>query len=322
MTVLFNILFLISLNPNLSGNLPGEWIGGDGFSQSPALEGNVYVNPALADTQDCLAVNFRLFSDDYSNMDGSFSSVYFNIPLFSDIAVGGIFNTLYDCFLQADSSYSDENYTYRNYFNREGGLYSFGGYLARKSEHFSLGMDINFYNGKSDDIWYIDFDDYYDVYDTVTNYFSGYSVGIGFNFNIAKLSFGVYYCPYQEIKKQYGDEEKEDFELDSPLRFGFNYSFSDNKKLLFSINRREGLIGLDYGFIRLGYSRMFSMGNGVEVSANRFLGGIALNISELPLSVIFENRRYSGDFADSEFIVNIGILLSGKGRKNEGEIKY
>ena len=321
MTALFNIL-LISLNPNLSGNLPGEWIGGDGFSQSPALSGNVCVNPALADTQDCLDVNFRLFSDDYSKMNGSLSSVYFNIPLFADIAVGGIFNTLYDCFLQADSSYSDDNYSYDNYFNREGGLYRFGGYLARTSEVLSLGLDVNFYKGKSSDIWRIDFEDYYDVYDTVSNYFSGYSIGFGFKFNVAQLSFGGYYCPYQDIERQYEDEEKEEFELDAPLRFGLNYSFADDKKLIFSIDRKEGLIGLNYGFLRLGYSRMFSMGNGVEVSANRFLGGMAFNVSELPLSVMFENRRYSGNLADSEFILNIGILLSGKGRKNENEIKY
>lgn len=323
MTTLLNVFLLISLNPNLSGSLPGEWIGGDGFSQSPALEGNIYVNPALADTQDCLAVNFKLFSDDYSKTAGGLSSVYFNIPLFSAFSVGASFNTLYDCALQAHSYYSGDNYAYNDYFNREGGLYRFGGYVAKTSEVLSLGMDVNLYNGKSDDIWWIVFDnDFYDVYDTVTNYFSGYSVGFGFKLNIAQLSFGGYYCPYQEIKKQYENEEKEEFDLDSPLRFGLNYSFADNKKIIFSIDRREGLIGLNYGFIRLGYSRMFSMGNGVEVSANRFLGGMAFNISELPLSVIFENRRYSGDFADSEFIINVGILLSGKGRKNESEIKY
>jgi hypothetical protein len=322
MTVLFNLLILISLNPNLSGSLPGEWIGGDGFSQFPALSGNVYVNPALADTQDCLSVNFRLFSDDYSKIAGNLSSVFFNIPLFSGIVVGGNFNTLYDCLLQAYTEYSDDDYTYDNYFNRKGGLYRFGGYVAKPFGILSLGMDFNFLNGKSDDIWLIDFDDYYDVYDTVTTHFRGYSVGFGFSFDIAQLSFGGYYCPYHEIERQYGDEEKEEFDLDSPLRFGFNYSFADNKKVMFSIDRREGLIGLNYGFIRLGYGKIYSMGNGVDVNANRFLGGIFFNISELPLSLMFENRRYSGDFADSEFIVNIGILLSGKGRKNGNEINY
>ena len=59
------------------------------------------------------------------------------------------------------------------------------------------------------------------------------------------------------------------------------------------------------------------MGNGVEADANRFLGGVSFDVGELPFSVMFENRRYSGDFADNEFIVNIGVLLSGKGREYE-----
>jgi len=319
---LFNIFLLISLNPNLSADLPGEWIGGNGFSQFSALSGNVFVNPALADTQNALFVNFRLFSDDYSKMDGGLSSVYFNIPLFSGFNVGGSFNTLYDCALQAFVHHSDDNYTYDNYFNRKGGLYSFGGYMAKSSEIFSLGMDVSFLNGKSDDIWWINFDDYSDVYDTVTTYFGGYSIGFGFNFNVARLNFGGYYCPYHYIEKKYEDEEAEEFELDSPLRFGLNYSFTNNGKVMFSIDRRESIIGLKYGFIKLGYGRIYSMGNGVEADANRFFGGISFDISELPLSVVFENRKYSGDFTDSEFMLNISVLLSGKGRKDETEIKY
>ncbi len=322
MIALFNILLLISLNPTLSGSLPGEWVGGDGFSQFSVLSGNVYVNPALADTQDCLSVNFKLFSDDYTKLGGNLSSVFFNIPVVSGFVVGGSFNTLYDCAVQGDSFYSDDNYTYHNFFNRKGGLYRFGGYLAKSSGILSLGVDFNILNGKSDDIWWIDFEKYYDVYDTVTTYFRGYSLGFGFSFDVAQLSLGSYFCPFQYIEKQYEDEEAEEFDLDSPLRFGINYSFADNKKVMFSIDRKEGLIGLNYGFIRLGYGRMFSMGNGVEVNANRFLGGMSFNVSGLPLSVTFENRKYSGDFADSEFIINVGLLLSGKGRKNESEIKY
>jgi hypothetical protein len=34
---------------------------------------------------------------------------------------------------------------------------------------------------------------------------------------------------------------------------------------------------------------------------------------------MFENRRYSGDFSDNEFIASIGISISGKGRKDEGK---
>ena len=317
MMLLFNIFLLISLNPTLSDSLPGEWVGGDGFSQSPALLGNVYVNPALADTQDCLSVNFRLFSDDYSKTAGGLSSAFFNIPIFSGFTLGGSFNILYDCDMEAYSSTSDSGYSYANYFNRKGGIYRFGGYVAKSLGPLSLGMDVNLLNGKSDDIWWIYFEDYYDVYDTVSTYFRGYSVGLGFNLNIANLSFGGYFCPYQEIEKQYEDEEEEEFGFDSPLRFGLNYSFGENKKIMLSLDRRESLIGLNYGFLKLGYGRIYSMGNGVTVDANRFLGGISFSISELPFSIMFENRRYSGSFADSEFIANIGISISGKGRKDE-----
>jgi len=61
------------------------------------------------------------------------------------------------------------------------------------------------------------------------------------------------------------------------------------------------------------------MGNGVEVKANRFLGGISFEMSGLPVLIMFENRKYSGNFADSEFIGSIGVSISGKGRKNEKE---
>jgi hypothetical protein len=317
MIVLFNLLLLISLNPNLSDSLPGEWVGGDGFSQFPALLGNVYVNPALADTQDCLSVNFRLFSDDYTGTKGDISSASFNIPVFSGFTLGGSFNILYDCNMQAYSSVSDSNYNYFNYFYRKGGIYRFGGYVTKSLGPLSLGIDVNLLNGKSDDIWWVYFEEYEEVYDRVSTYFRGYSVGLGFNWNIANLDFGGYFSPYQEIEKQYEDEEKEDFELDSPLRFGLNYSFGSNKNIIFSVDRRERLIGLNYGFLKFGYGRIYSMGNGVEVGADRFLGGLSLNISELPFSIMFENRKYSGDFADSEFIASIGISISGKGRKNE-----
>lgn len=317
MMFLFNLFLLISVNPNLSDSLPGEWIGGDGFSQFPALVGNVYVNPALADTGDCLSVNFRLLSDDYTKTAGGFSSFFFNIPMVLGFTLGGSFNILYDCDMEAFSSFSDENYTYDNYFFRKGGLYRFGGYMAKSLGPISLGMDVNLLNGKNDDIRWIDFEDYYDVYDTVSTYFRGYSVGLGFNFNIANLSLGGYFCPYQEIEKQYEDEEKEEFELDAPLRFGLNYSFSENKSIMFSVDRKEGLVGVNYAFLKLGYGRMYSMGSGFEVNADRFFGGVSFDISELPLSIMFENRRYSGDFDDNEFIVSMGISVSGKGRKNE-----
>jgi hypothetical protein len=319
MTVLFNFLFLISFNPNLSDSLPGEWVGGDGFSQSPALLGNVFANPALADTQDCLSVNFRLFSDDYTKTSGAFSSASFNIPVFSGFTMGGVFNILYDCDMTAYSFVSDSVYTYANYFNRKGGLYRLGGYVAKSFSFLSLGMDVNLLNGKSDDIWWVYFPDYDDVYDTVSTYFRGYSVGLGVNLNIKNLSLGGYFCPYQEIEKQYEDEEAEEFELDSPLRFGLNYAFSENKSIMFSVDRKEGLIGLNYGFLKLGYGRIYSMGSGFGVSANRFLGGVTFDISELPFSIMFENRRYSGDFSDNEFIASIGISISGKGRKDEGK---
>ncbi len=317
MMVLFNIFLLISLNPNLSSGLPGEWVGGNGFSEFPALVGNVHVNPALADTGNCLSVNFRLFSDDYTKTAGEFSSASFNIPVFLGFTMGGIFSILYDCNMEAYSFFSDSSYTYDNYFSRKGGLYRLGGYVAKSLGALSLGMDVNLLNGKSDDIWLIHFENYYDVYNTASTYFRGYSVGMGFSLNIANFSLGGYFCPYQEVEKQLEDEEGEEFELDSPLRFGLNYYFDESKSVMFSIDRREALIGLNYAFFRLGYGRMYSMGSGFEVNADRFLGGVSFDISDLPLSLMFENRRYSGNFADNEFIVNIGISISGKGRKNE-----
>lgn len=319
MMLLLNIFLLISLNPNLSDNLPGEWIGGDGFSQSPAISGNVHVNPALADTQDYLSVNFRLFSGDYTSAAGNFSSASFNIPVVAGFTLGGVFDILYDCNMEAYSSVTEGDYIYENYFNRKGGLYRLGGYLSKSLGFLSLGLDFNLLNGKCDDIWVVDFENYYDVYDTVSTYFKGYSFGLGFNLNIENLSLGTYFCPYQELEKQYNNEDEEKFELDSPLRFGLGYTFSNNKSLIFSLNKREGLIGLNYNFIRLGYGRMYSMGNEVEVGADRFLAGVSFELSELPLSIMFENRRYKDEFADNEMILNIGISVSGKGRKNEGQ---
>jgi hypothetical protein len=40
-------------------------------------------------------------------------------------------------------------------------------------------------------------------------------------------------------------------------------------------------------------------------------------MSGLPIHMIFENRKYSGDFADNEFIASLGVSISGKGGKNE-----
>jgi hypothetical protein len=320
MSVLFNIFLLISLNPNFSNYLPGEWVGGNGFSESPALSGNVYANPALADTLDRLSVNFRLFADNYTKTEGAFSSASFNIPIFSGFIMGCNFNTLYDCNMKAYSLFDDSSsYTYHNYFGRKGGIYSLGGYVAKSLGMLSFGIDFNLLNGKSDDIWLIQFegDNFYPVYDTVSTYFRGYSLGLGFNLNISNFGLGGYFCPYKKVNKKYADEEEEEFEIDSPLRFGLNYYLDENKSVMFSINRREALIGFNYAFVNLGYSRMYSMGTGFDVNADRFLGGLSFSVSGLPLSLTLENRRYSGNFADNEFIANIGISISGKGRKNE-----
>jgi len=315
----FSLFLLISLNPNLADSLPGEWVGSDGFSQSSAVVGNVCVNPALADTQDCLSVNFRLFSDDYTKTEGDFSSAFFNIPILSSFSVGGSFNLLYDSRIRASTITSNDDYTYISNFIRTGGMYRFGAFLKKSSGPVSLGIDVNLLNGKIDDLWLIDFLEYYDVYDTVTTYFRGYSIGLGFYCDFGNLSLGGYYCPYQKIEKWELRGEEEEFKLDLPLRFGFNYSFSENKNIIFSIDRKEGIIGLHYGLFKLGYGRIYSMGNGVEVKANRFLGGISFEMSGLPVLIMFENRKYSGNFADSEVIGSIGVSISGKGRKNEKE---
>jgi len=322
MIIKLSIFLLVSLNPNLSDSLPGEWVGGDGFSQSPAVFGNVCVNPALADTQDCISVDFRLLSDDYTDTDGDFCSAFFVIPVRSDFSVGGNFNLLYDPNMEASATDSGDNYHCVNYFARTGGMYRFGAFLKKSLGSLSLGMDVNLLNGKIDEIWRIDFEEYYDVYDTVSTYFRGYSVGLGFNFNFKNLNIGGYYCPYQKIEKWEIRGEEVEFKLDYPLSFGLNYSFGENNNIILSIDRKEGIIGLNYGLLKLGYGRMYSMGNGVEVSANRFLGGVSFMISDVPVSIVFENRRYSGVFADSEFIVSLGITLSGKGRKNEKEKEF
>jgi hypothetical protein len=314
-----SIFLLVSLNPNLSDSLPGEWVGGDGFSQSPAVIGNVCVNPALADTQDCLSVNFRLLSDDYTNTDGDFYSAFFVMPIRSSFSVGGNFNLLYDPRMEASAADSGLDYHCVNHFFRTGGIYRFGAFMKSSLGPLSLGMDVNLLNGKINEIWWIDFEEFHDVYDTVSTYFRGYSVGLGFNFNFQNLSIGGYYCPYQNIDKWQVVGEEEEFELDSPLRFGCNYSFGENKNIIFSIDRKESIVSLNYGFLKLGYGRIYSMGNGIDVNANRFLGGVSFMISDVPVSIMFENRRYSGVFADSEFIGSLGISLSGKGRKNEKE---
>jgi hypothetical protein len=316
------IFLLISLNPNLSDSLPGEWVGGNGFSESPAVFGNVCVNPALADTQDCISVNFRLLSDDYTDTDGDFYSAFFVIPVRSSFCVGGNFNLLFDPNMKASAADSGVNYHNTTHFARVGGIYRFGVFLKSSLGPLSLGMDVNLLNGKINDMWWIDFEEYYDVYYTVSTYFRGYSLGLGFNFNLKNLSIGGYYCPYQDINKWEVVGEEEEFELDSPLRFGCNYSFGESGNITFSIDREESIVSLNYGFLKLGYGRMYSMGNGLEVTANRFLGGFSLVIGDVPVSIMFENRRYSGNFADSEFIGSLGIALSGKGRKNEKEKEF
>jgi hypothetical protein len=320
MAINFSIFLLFSLNPTLADSMPGEWVGGNGFSESPAILGNANVNPALADTQDHLFVNFRIFSDDYTKTEGGISSFYFNLPIALDLSVGGKFDVLYDSRIRASTSTSYGDYTYTSHFRRTGGISNFGAFVKKSFGPVSWGMDMNFLSGKVEDLRYVNMPaDFYDVSDTVTNYFRGYSFGIGFYCDLGFLSFGGYYTPYQQLESWEVEEEKEEFELDLPLRFGFNYSFSDNKRISFSINRREGTVGLDYGFMRLGYGKIYSMGNGVEVEANRFLGGISFEMSGLPIFVTFENRRYSGNFSDNQFIGSFGVSISGKGRKNEKE---
>jgi hypothetical protein len=316
----FSILFLFSLNPNLADSMPGEWVGGNGFSQSPAVLGNVCINPALADTQDYLFVNFRIFSDDYMKAGGGVSSAFFNMPAFLDVSVGGKFDILYDSRIRASTNILYGDYTYTNRFRRIGGIYNFGGFIKRAFGPVSFGADINLLNGKIEDLRRIDMtSSYYDVVDTVSTYFRGYSVGLGFYCNFGSLNLGGYYTPYQELEKWEVKGEEEEFELDLPLRFGLNYSFTENKMISFSIDRKEAVVGLNYGFLRLGYGKMYSMGNGVEVDANRFLGGVTFEMSGLPIHMIFENRRYSGDFADNEFIASLGVSISGKGGENEKE---
>jgi hypothetical protein len=319
MMLKLSLFFLISLNPNLSDSLPGEWIGGDGFSESPAAIGNVFVNPAVADTEDCLSVKFRLFSDDYAKTAGDLYSAYFVIPVREGFSMGATFNLLYDSKLEASKIDSGDYYHCVNSMVRKGGLYRSSIFLKKSFESLSLGVDASLLNGKTVEKWGIDFTGYYDVYDTLSTYFRGYSFGLGFNFNFMNLTLGGYFCPYQKIEKWKVVGEEEKFELEPPLSFGLGYSFWDDKNIMFSIDNKEAIVGLKYGLLKLGYGRIYSMGNGVTVDANRFFGGLSFVVSELPLSIMFENRRYSGDFADSEFIWSFGISLSGKGRKNEKE---
>lgn len=319
MIIRLSVFLIVALNPNLSENLPGEWVGGNGFSQSPAIKGNVLVNPALTDTQEYLSVDFRFFSDDYTKTEGSFSSAFFNIPFIAGFSGGGSFNVLYNSRIAGSNTTSYGDYTYINNYTRTGGVYSFGGFIGKSLGDVSLGMDINLLNGKIEDMRSLDFQQYNDVYDTVNTYFRGYSVGLGIYCNFGVLSLGGYYCPYQNIETWEVIGEEAEFELDVPLRFGFNYSFSENKSMAFSIDRKEGIVNLNYGFLKLGYGRIYSMGNGVSVEANRFLGGISFEISDVPVSIILENKRYLGNFTDNQYIVSIGFSILGKGRKNEKE---
>ncbi|MEO0293952.1 MAG: hypothetical protein ABIN61_07015 [candidate division WOR-3 bacterium] len=313
------LIFILSLNPNLSDKLPGEWVGGNGFSENPAIIGNVLVNPAVADTASCISVNFSIFTDDYiDTRDGDLYSTSFVIPLHFGFYTGGSFEILYRSRLEAFTQDSEDFYYCTDYFIRKGGLSRFGIFLKKSFGLISLGTDFNLLTGKIEEKWWIDFRQYHDVYDTISIYFRGYSLGLGFNFNLENLSFGGYYSPYEEIEKE-SMGEKSDFELDKPLRVGFNYSFGENGNISFSFDRKESLFGFTYGFLKLGYGKIYSMGNGVSVKADRILGGLSFSEFELPVSIIFENRRYYGVFTDNEFIFSIGTFIKGKGRRDEKE---
>ncbi len=305
------LFFLISTNSHFLGNLPREWVGGDGFSESPISEGNVFANPATAESLDYLSIRFRFFSDDYSKLEGKISSISLNLPTSFGFSIGGRYNLLTDSQMETSMDSLNDWDSYTENFWKVGGLNQYSLFLKKSFGNFSLGIDGNLLNGVVEDRWWIDFKNYYDVYDTLSTYFRGYSSGLGIVYHLKNFKMGGYYCIYQKLNFWKEGEEKRDFNLNRPIRLGINYSIDERKSIMLSLNRESALAIGRYRFFQFGYGRIYSSGYGFNTEGRRFIGGVSLFLNKMPLSITVENRRYFGEYKDNEFIGSIKLSISG-----------
>ncbi|TEU01279.1 MAG: hypothetical protein E3J23_00685 [Candidatus Stahlbacteria bacterium] len=306
------ILILVIANPLYAENIPGEWIGEIGLSESPVLDGNVFANPATADTLDFISVSTRFSFDDYELFNATLSSVTLSMPTFYGCLVGGRVNVLYDSKLDGEINLSNEWDSYTEYFTRRGGIDQYSFFLKKSFAPFSLGFDINLLNGKIEDKWKIVFDEYSDIFDTLPTYFRGYSAGIGIVYHLKDFRVGGYYVFYQNLKYWRDGEDKDEFNLERRASLGLSYSFDKGKSIMLSADKKGALLTGRYGPIVIGYGRIYGSGYELDIEGNRFMGGIVLSLNKAPIMITLENRRYLGEFSDNEYIGTISISITGE----------
>ncbi len=308
-------IFLVISNPLYAQNIPGEWVGEIGLLESPALDGNVFMNPATADTLKYISASYRFSSDDYYEFNGKISSVNLTMPNFYGFLVGGRVNMLYDSKLDGEKmNLSNDWDSYDEYFTKRGGIDQYSLFIKKSFGLISFGFDFNIQSGKIENRWKIDFENgrFNDIYDTLSTYFKGYSAGIGIFYKYRGLGIGGYYGFYQDIKYWNEGKEKEKFNLKNPIRFGFSYSFDETKSIILSADKKGALLTGRYGPVIIGYGRIYGSGHELDIEGNRFLGSIVLSLNKMPILITLENRRYLGNLSDNEYIGSISISISGE----------
>lgn len=309
-------LFLIISNPLYAKNLPGEWIGEIGLRESPVLSGNVFANPATADTLDYISITSRFSVDDYEKLNAMISSITLTHPILYGFFIGGRINLLYDALLKGKVRDSTEWDHYVEYLVRKGGIDQYSLFLTKSFGDLSFGFDINLLNGEIEDRWKIDFVKlkYHDVFDTLSTYFRGYSAGLGLLYHWKGFKVGGYYNFYQDLKYWREGEGREDFSLERPVRFGVSYSIN-GRSIMFSANRKSALLMGRYGPLMIGYGRIYGSGYDLDIQGNRFIAGIFFSVKRIPFNIAIENRKYSEEFSDNEYIGTITVGISGRGGK-------
>jgi hypothetical protein len=309
-----SFIFLVISNPLYAENIPGEWVGEIGLLESPALDGNVFVNPATADTLQYISASYHLSSSDYYKFNGKLSSITLTMRCFYGFLVGGRINVLYDSKLDGEMNISNDWDSYDEYLTKRGGIDQYSCFIKKSFSLISVGFDFNVQSGKIEDRWKIDFKNnrFNDIYDTLSTYFRGYSVGFGIFYKYRGLSMGGYYGFYQDVKHWNDGEEKEKLNLKNPMRFGFSYSFDKSKSIILSADKKCVLLSGKYGPFIIGYGRIYGSGYELDIEANRFLISMAVSLNKMPVLITLENRRYLGNFIDNEYIGSISISISGE----------
>jgi len=305
-------LFLIISNPFYAKNLPGEWIGESGFLESPVLTGNVFANPATADTISYFSITSHLYLDDYEDLEGNVSSVTLTLPAPRGFSLGGRINQLYNSRLEGKVSLSNEWDSFEEYYERRGGLDQYSFFIKKSFGSLSLGIDANLLNGEIEDRWKIDFEEYNDVFDTLSTYFRGYSAGLGLLYHWSEFKVGGYFNFYQKLEYWENGEDRSAFTLKRPIRFGIEYSPDKGKSVMVSADRKAAVLMGRYGPIMIGYGRIYGSGYDLDIEGNRFIAGISFSLNKMPLKVAFEDRRYSGEFSDNQFMGTITFSISGR----------